>query len=135
MDGEVAEEQHIPCFGGTGGGLLNRILFRGQMGTALMNMIIRPVFKTSRNHPEAPLFDRSIIEMDDSDNHSMIFVREIEIVLVHRERDAPFRRLDEHLRVVLRIGPDNICGVVGQSGNNDKSSEDRTVKLHVVAVH
>ena len=73
--------------------------------------------------------------MDDNDNHSMIFVRELEIVLVHRERDAPFRRLDEHLRMVLRIGPDNICGAVGQSGINDKSSEDRTVELHVVSVH
>ena len=38
-----------------------------------MDMIIRPVFKTSRNHPDAPLFDRSIIEMDDSDNHSYDF--------------------------------------------------------------
>ena len=133
MDGEVAEEQHILGFGGTEGGLLNGILSRRQMGIALMDMIIRP--KTSRNHPDAPLFDRSIIEMDDSDNHSMIFVREIEIVLVHRERDAPLRPLDEHLRVALRIGPDNICGAVGQSGINDKSSEDRTVELHVVAVH
>ena len=34
----------------------------------------------------------------------MIFVREIEIVLVHRERDAPFRRLDEHLRMVCVLG-------------------------------
>ena len=42
--------------------------------------------------------------MDDNDNHSMIFVREIEIVLVHRERDAPFRRLDEHLRMVCVLG-------------------------------
>ena len=45
-----------------------------------MGMIIRPVFKTSRNHPDALLFDRSIIEMDGSSNHSMVFVREIGIV-------------------------------------------------------
>ena len=105
------------------------------MGTGLIGMIIRPVFKTSRNHPDALHFDRSIIEMDGSSNHSMVFVREIRIVLVHREWSASFRWLDEHLRVVLHIGPDNICGAVGQSGINDESSEERTVELPIVAVH
>ena len=54
---------------------------------------------------------------------------------MHRERNGPFRRLDEHLRMVLHIGPDNICGAVGQSGINDESSEERTVELPIVAVH
>ena len=71
-----------------------------------MDMTIRPVFKTSRNHPMHPISIGALSKWMIATIIVMIFVREIEIVLVHRERDAPFRRLDEHLRVVLRIGPE-----------------------------
>ena len=80
MDDEVTEEQHILCFGGTEGASSTGYCPVGKWEPALWNMIIRPVFKTSRNHPDALLFDRSIIEMDGSSNHSMVFVREIGIV-------------------------------------------------------
>ena len=54
MDSEVAEEQHILGFGGTEGGLLNGILSRRQMGTALMDKLYSPFLKlpgTTRMHP------------------------------------------------------------------------------------
>ena len=98
-----------------------------------MDMIIRP--KTSRNHPMPPISIGALSKWMIATIIVMIFVREIEIVLVHWERDAPFKRLDEHLRVVLRIGPDNICGAVGQPGISDESGEGCTVELHIVAVH
>jgi hypothetical protein len=73
--------------------------------------------------------------MDDRGDHRMVVVGKERRVLMHRERGALLRWLDEHLRVVkLDVGADDVGGDGCKPLVDDQPRERRALKLDVVAV-
>jgi len=105
------------------------------MAAAVVEVLEASPFVAAGNDADASALERGVIKMNDRRHHRIAFMRKIVNVLVHGERSAGLRRLDEQLGVMqLDVGPDEIGDPVCQARVTDQACKGRAVKLHVVTV-
>ena len=136
MDRQVAEEKDIAGLGFAGNRGFDRVLVQWQVPAARMEMLDRTQFVAARDDAHAPFGERGVVEVDDGCDHRVFVVWKERAVLVHGEGGALFRRFDEQFVVVqLHIrGADDVCGDAGEPFIDDQPSQQRRLKLDVVAV-
>ena len=129
MDRQVVEEEDVARLRRHRLAVLERHLQR----VALARRLERALPVRARDDTQAPVLQVGVVEVDARGEHRVPLVREVRVVLVHRERRSLLRRLDQHLRVVeLHVRPDQRRQDRRQPRVARGAREGGVVVLHVV---